>query len=537
MKTMNKVIMILGSSKRMVLMAFVMLWAFQSKAQQIPLYASYMINPYLISPSHAGSGMEDARLFAISRLQLVGIDGAPVTFMASGDAPIKKYNMGLGASIFTDKYGLLRNTGFGIGYSYKLKLGDDFKIHLGISGEVSQLALDFDAIKAADLEENIIQSSAQKLLFNGAAGLHMEYKDFILGFASPQVYGSRVAFQNYVSNSEVNYQTERHYLGWMTYRFPVKYNVFDLEPTVLMRTLPGTSPQFDVNLRGIIKDQVFMSVGLRSGYAFSAGVGAYVGPNLTIAYSTDMAITDVRGSTWGGHEFTLGYRYFKSLDRREVDKLVEEKQEEERRKADELYGEKLDKMEDKVGELEEMNRLQKEEIDKMQAIMEKYGVELDSLRQANKDKFYKNQGGYDVNGDGVIDSKDDTNGDGTIDEKDFLSNGGETPKYIGPGSGGSTGGTGGISAGGNQDWSNRSHGKYVVVIASFKQQALAIEHQQMLKRKGETDPTYLTRSQSGTWYFVFKKSFMDPAKAKEYNNSLSKDGLPEFMYPWIYVFD
>lgn len=502
--------------------------SFSAKAQQIPLYASYMFNPMLLSPTHAGTGSEDARIFAMSRLQLVGIDGAPTTFMLTGDAPIAKYNMGLGAKVFSDRYGLLGNTGFGLNYSYKINIGDDFRLHLGIGGDISQLALNFDEIRAQDMEESLLQGSANKLLFNGTAGIHMEYKDFELGFASPQVYGTRVVYQDYISNTGINYNSERHYLAWMRYRFAVKYDVFDLEPMVVMRSVGNADPQFDINIRGIIKDQVFVSVGLRSGYAVSVGAGAFLGNNMTLAYSTDIATGDIRGSSWGGHEFTLGYRFYKSLDRREVDELVKERQKEQKKELKELYQQKVDSVGQEMDEIEEVNSEQQKEIDRLQGIVKRHSMEIDSMRKANEQKLRQAKGGFDVNGDGVINNEDDTNGDGTIDRNDFIKNNeGEVvvPKKL-PGK---------TTKATDENW-NKPHGKYVVVIASFKKQSDAIEHVQMLKRTEGADPS-ITRSQSGTWYYVFNKSYMDPNEAQTYLNGLSTEGLPDFMHPWIYVFD
>ena len=76
-----------------------------ANAQQIPMYAGYTVNNFLLSPSFAGTDNSDARLMALNRLQFAGIEGAPVTFMFTGDGPINKENMGLGATVRTAKYG------------------------------------------------------------------------------------------------------------------------------------------------------------------------------------------------------------------------------------------------------------------------------------------------------------------------------------------------------------------------------------------------------------------------------------------------
>lgn len=497
-----------------------------AKAQQIPMYAGYTVNKYLLSPSFAGSDDSDTRLMALNRLQFAGIEGAPVTFMFTADAPIKSKNMGLGATIYTDKYGLLRQTGIALGYSYNIKLSDDTRVNFGLSGEVGQLGLDFDNIVADDMTDELLNlESANKLVVNGSFGIHLTHKEFTLGFAAPQIFGTRVAYQNYVSNLETGYQLERHYMALMSYKFDVNENL-DIEPIVLMRTISGLSPQFDINLKGTIKDNVFLSLGYRSDYAMSFGGGVNVSDNMMIGYSYDMAINEIAGYSFGSHEFMLGYRIYKGLDRRDMEKKIKEEREEERKRNEDLYGGKIKKLEDDIEEQDGTNRLQQEEIDRLKGVIESYGDELDSLRKANANQLgrdIRNQSQFDVNGDGNIDGLDDTNGDGNIDENDFLKD--KTGKVITPKT---------VIRKGGSNASNPA-GKYIVSIASFKTMAYAIEHQQMMKRNGDTEQTYIHQSASGTWYHVFKKAFDDPSASQSHLNSLSREGLEEFMYPWIYV--
>ncbi|MGB0431934.1 MAG: PorP/SprF family type IX secretion system membrane protein, partial [Bacteroidia bacterium] len=491
----------------------------ETRAQQIPMYAAYTVNNFLLSPSFAGTANSDARLMAINRLQFAGIEGAPVTFMFTGDGPISKQNMGLGATIYTDKLGLLRQTGVNLAYSYHLRLGEA-RLHFGLGGEVGQLGLDFDNIVAEDMTDELLNiGSANKIMVSGNFGMHLTYNDFTLGFAAPQIFGNRVTYQDYVSNTTTGYQFQRHYLALMSYRFSVKQDVFDIEPIVMMRTISGLSPQFDINIKGIIKDKAFLAVGYRSDYALSFGGGVNVSDNMMIGYSYDMAINEIAGYSFGSHEFILGYNFYKGLDRRDMEKKLKEERENERKRSEELYGGKLNKLEKDLEEQNEMNRLQKEEIDRLQNIIKSYGEELDSMKNLNfailTDDIKKQQQ-FDVNGDGTVDAKDDTNGDGKVDESDFLKDAsGKTivPKTVNVNPYNAT---------------SNPNGKYLVVIASFKAMNYAIEHQQMLKRNGDTEQTFIHHSASGTWYYVFKKAFDNPTAAQDYLNTISTEGLEEF---------
>lgn len=510
-------------------------------AQQVPLYASYTVQPFLLSPSMAGSGNESFRMFAINRLQFAGIEGAPVTFMLTGDAPFKKQSMGLGGSIYSDKAGLLARTGFNLGYSYKVSLSEDFKLSFGLGADMSQYGIDFDNVVAKDMDEDILQfASSNKMVFTGNFGVHLNYKDFVLGFAAPQLFGSRIIYKNYTTTSELELELVPHYMGFMSYKIPVKEDVFDLQPSVVLRTTANVDPQIDVNLMGIIKDNVFVTAGYRSGYAITLGGGLNITDNLMFGYTYDWSINEFAGYSWGSHEVILGYRNW-GANSGKFEKLLDEREKKQNQKLDSLYGGKIDKLENKVGELENMNRLQQKEIDELKEVVESYGVEIDSMKQYNAKLVNDaiNNGNYNNGGQGTG-NQNNVNGSGGVGNGRGNGSGTGNGRGNSGSNNGTVGGNGNASGNNGTGYTNSQNnlsGKYLIVIASFKEMELAQQHQQNLKRLGETEATYISRSASGTWYYVYKQAYNNPQQAQSVLNNISTDGLEEFMHPWIYVRD
>ena len=77
----------------------------KGKAQQDAQYTNYMYNTQMIQPAYAGS-RGFTTITALARTQWVDLEGAPETTTISFDTPIgKNDNMGIGASLFTDKIG------------------------------------------------------------------------------------------------------------------------------------------------------------------------------------------------------------------------------------------------------------------------------------------------------------------------------------------------------------------------------------------------------------------------------------------------
>ena len=462
-----------------------LIFHFDAHAQQIPMYASYTVNPYLISPSFAGDidANTNARLLAMSRMQFAGIDGSPVTYFVSGDAPFRNQQMGLGGTVFSDSYGLISQTGASIGYAYHIDLNSDTRLSLGLGADLIQHSLDFSRIKASDPNENILNlDAAKKVTFNGSFGAHIRYQNFLFGFAAPQVYGTQLVQKNYISNTEVSYQFERHFMGIMSYRFDLKEDKLALEPMVLVRAsaAAATSPQIDINMKALFYKKAFLSLGYRTDYSLSCGGGIGVGEYMTIAYSYDLPVNDIAGYTGVSHEFGIAFNLRKSRENIALGKMVEERKQDEQNRL--LLKEEITNLKEEIAKNEENQEQQLAEINQLKAIVEGYSAELKQVVEQNEIRLQKE-----------------------------------------------------LEAQAKDSITQNHKGTYFVVIASYKSKELAIAYQQMLRRNGDMDPTYLKRSKSQTWYFVYKKSFDKVDEAKAYLESIDDQATVEIMRPWVYI--
>ena len=93
-------------------------------AQQYPLFTNYLMNEYGFNPALAGSNPYlDARF--TYRTQWVGIEDAPKTQLFTANGSLKDSPIGIGGMLYNDMAGQIEKTGFGVGGSYKLKIGGD----------------------------------------------------------------------------------------------------------------------------------------------------------------------------------------------------------------------------------------------------------------------------------------------------------------------------------------------------------------------------------------------------------------------------
>lgn len=381
--TIKRIIMKAINYIKAILLGLVMVLGVDDlRAQQIPLYSSYTVNPFLLSPSFAGAidgnGNEAARLLLAHRSQFAGIEGSPITYVAALDAPIARKNMGLGGTVYTDKYGLIRQTGATLGYAYRVNLGDKSKLHFGLGGDIGQQSLDFSEVQAVDMTDNLLNmQSAGKMYFNGQFGIHITSGGLTLGMATNQTFGSQLIYKNYTSNSEFEYDMATHFTLFGGYRIEAKNGNFALTPMLTVRTSKGIASQMDLLLRADIKNKVFAVVGYRSGYAFSMGAGVKLKNNLTLSYTYDLMLNDASPYAGDGHEITLGYTFMKGgANARPAccDELVTDNRNDgmDEAKMRALFDVEVGELRKKMNDMNEENASSKKEMARMQR-------EIDSL--------------------------------------------------------------------------------------------------------------------------------------------------------------
>lgn len=102
------------------------------------------LSQYWAMPSYYNAGAagiyEKLNLRAATRQQWVGMPGAPKSFLALADMPLRflRADHGVGVMLANDSYGLFKTTSLGLQYAYKVRLWGG-QLSLGLQlGLVSQ---------------------------------------------------------------------------------------------------------------------------------------------------------------------------------------------------------------------------------------------------------------------------------------------------------------------------------------------------------------------------------------------------------------
>ena len=112
-----------------------------SEAQQLPQFSQYMFNGLHVNPVYAGYKGEHY-VQSTYRSQWGGLPDAPTTFTVTADLSANEGLMGFGVSIMSDEVGPTKtNTGL-LTYAYRIQTGDKSFLGIGVSGGISEYAID-----------------------------------------------------------------------------------------------------------------------------------------------------------------------------------------------------------------------------------------------------------------------------------------------------------------------------------------------------------------------------------------------------------
>ena len=157
------------------------------------------------NPAYAGV-TGDLNMLALSRLQYVGVDGAPTSFFINADMPLKlgKTNHGVGMVVFTEGIGLFVNTHVNLQYAYKQKL---FGGTLSIGMQFGMVNQSFDGERVfyptsqfhQQEDQAIPQTKVSGMGFDLNAGLYYHRKNLYAGLGVTHLNKTEISLDEYSS--------------------------------------------------------------------------------------------------------------------------------------------------------------------------------------------------------------------------------------------------------------------------------------------------------------------------------------------------
>jgi type IX secretion system PorP/SprF family membrane protein len=273
-------------------------------SQQDPVFNQYMNNLLTIQPAYAGmSGY--VNVTALSRIQWVGFDGAPVTNTVTIQGPFKKYNVGLGLSIINDRFGPVRQNGVYADYSYRIPLDNDQYFSFGMKGGFNRFEALLTDLNVHDPNDPVVAFDInKKYLPNFGIGLMWHADNFFVGASVPKIFKNKIN-----SNSgETVYHEELNFYAMGGYVVDVT-DFVKFKPTILVRWSENTPVVADLSANMLFYERVWVGATYRLQNSYGLLFQIFISNHVKLGYAYDL--TSFRPSQYnaGTHEFMLSYDF------------------------------------------------------------------------------------------------------------------------------------------------------------------------------------------------------------------------------------
>lgn len=289
-------------------------------AQTDAQLSQYYQVPALYNP--AAIGLTDfIRIRGAGRLQWVGIDGAPKTFLAAGDMPFKLLGKRLGTGLVAqqESIGLYKSLNIGAQLGYKLKkFGGEFTgaLQIGMYNqrfEGSEVYIPDNDDYHEGTDEGVPTQDLSGTALDLGAGIFFNHKKWWAGVSATHLTAPTIKLGGESSDTPTGSEEQNYYefkanrtLYFMAgCNIPLKNTLFELIPSMLVKSdFTFTTGEADLRVRY----NKFLTFGL--GYRWDDAVIATVAAefkNFFIGYSYDYATSSIHSASSGSHEIVLGY--------------------------------------------------------------------------------------------------------------------------------------------------------------------------------------------------------------------------------------
>jgi len=284
--------------KKLILTITISTFSLIAFGQQEFMITHYMYNGLALNPAYAGVH-ESVSTGLLFREQWVGFPGAPKTQLASIHSPINHRPISLGAVLFRDKLGISTEVGGFFSYAYRIGLGGNLKLSMGLQASVHNYQVNYaDDDDIADLSDNL--GNISELKWNIGTGVLLHTNRLYLGFSVPQLLKRKLD----VDDSDGNFATlVRHYYVTAGYAFDVGNGIV-VKPNILVKAVQNAPVQIDLNANVLIMEKIWVGASYRSLDSLDGLIALQLNPQIQIGYAVDITHTAIDATS---HEIMINY--------------------------------------------------------------------------------------------------------------------------------------------------------------------------------------------------------------------------------------
>lgn len=310
---------ILHKISRQLLMALVICQSavISATAQTDAQFTQYYEVPSVYNPAAIGR-TDFIRIRGAGRLQWIGIEGAPKTFMGVADMPFKlgRQRFGVGVVAQQEGIGLYSTLNLSAQIAYKIKkLGGEFTV--GVQAGMFDQSFKGSEVYIPDgddyhqgSDEGIPMKDIHGTALDLAAGIWFDHKTWYAGVSCTHLTSPNIKMGGENGGSgkdedlyEFNVRRTLYFMAGCN--IPIKNTLFEMMPAVLAKS---DFSFFSAEAMARVRYNKFLSFGV--GYRWNDAIVATIAAeikNFYIGYSFDYATSSLHSASAGSHEVVIGY--------------------------------------------------------------------------------------------------------------------------------------------------------------------------------------------------------------------------------------
>lgn len=286
-----------------------------SHAQQDPQYSQYLFNSLVINPSYAGY-RGTLNLDVIYRNQWQGIEGAPQTQSFIIDGSFIRDKVGLALGVVNDKAGLRGKFLAYLNYAYKIKMGKERQLALGLAGGLAQYSYNGNKATYEEMQmTDFIDGRYTYIRPDARFGIHYSTNKLFIGFSATNLMGNALAKDN---QKTIALNENPHLFLSGGYLFQIN-DFIKMKPSFLLKEDTKGPTSTDLSLNFLLEDKIWL------GSSYRSNVNLFKKPNLintakgsgivgilrfnianwNIGYAYDYSISSLRSFS-ASHEINVG---------------------------------------------------------------------------------------------------------------------------------------------------------------------------------------------------------------------------------------
>lgn len=286
-----------------IITALLIIQSVSVTAQQDPLLSHYLFNKLDVNPGYAGS-REALSTDVLYRYQWVNIDGAPRTFSASLQSPLRNDHIGLGLNIYQDVTGPDISQGALATVAYRI-LFKKSKLSFGLQMGARHSDILWSQIVTLQSDDPAMRPVNQNSTVPDASfGIYYYSTRFYAGLSAKHLLENEMV-KGTAEGIEHYTQLSRHYYGIAGGAIPVGDELVFC-PSVLLKYVRNSPLRMDINASLIISRLIRAGISYRTEKAVVLMTEVMLTRNLRLGYSYDQWFNELLTANKGSHEFRLG---------------------------------------------------------------------------------------------------------------------------------------------------------------------------------------------------------------------------------------